>query len=68
MAADRLQSTLEELSRVANEAGFLNGRFMGHAFQYVEQVRALQLMAHGRGSERLNTICEIGFNAGQLDV
>ena len=37
---------------------------MGHAFQYPRQVVALTEMSHPRGGERMDTICEIGFNAG----
>ena len=59
-----LHAVLKNLTATANRANFRGGRHMGHAYQYREQVAALLGMSRRRGDERLETVCEIGFNAG----
>jgi len=56
-------SVLQQLTAAAERHGAMWGR-MGSACQLPKQVTALLKMGQRRDDERLERICEIGFNAG----
>ena len=56
---------LRTISKIANQNGYVNGRWMGSAYEFPEETLMLLNLSTPRGpAERMETVCEIGFNAG----
>jgi predicted O-methyltransferase YrrM len=57
-------AALNTLEGVANKHQFHSARVAGSSFEYPEESLMLLNASRARPGEALNTICEIGFNAG----